>query len=193
VKKLTLHAVEAVDELAWPENHHEYTLHSSALDVFTDFKSIKPLVIEASSSAVEVERLMKKAHVRLKIVIDKNQHFIGLVSYNSLNSQEMVKKLVKGESRENLMVTDFMIPKSKLKAIAYTDIANAKIGDVIETLKVAGQQHCLVIDRKDHTIRGVLSANDIAKKLHLAIDVSTPTSFASIFEAISPIPQPLVV
>jgi CBS domain containing-hemolysin-like protein len=193
VKKLTLHAVEAVDELAWPANHQEHSLHSPALDVFTDFKNVKPLVIDAHSSAVEVESLMKKSHVRLKLVIDKKQHFIGLVSYDSLNSQEIVKKLVKGDVRENLLITDFMIPKSKLKAIAYADIVNAKIGDVIETLKVAGQQHCLVIDRKDHTIRGVLSANDIAKKLHLAIDVSTPTSFASIFEAISPIPQPLVV
>lgn len=193
MKKLTLHAVEAIDELAWPDNHQEHTLYSSALDVFTDFKNVKPLVIDAHSSAIEVEHLMKKAHVRLKLVVDKKEHFIGLISYDLLSSQEIVKKLGKGDLRENLLISDFMIPKSELKAIAYADIVNAKIGDVIETLKAAGQQHCLVTDHEDHTIRGVLSANDIAKKLQLEIDVSTPTSFASIFEAISIIPQPLVV
>jgi hypothetical protein len=41
-----------------------------------------------------------------------------------------------------------------------------------------------VVDHLTHSIRGVLSANDIAKRLKLGLDVSTATSFSSIFKAI---------
>ena len=192
VKKLTLHAVEAIDELAWPANYQEFTLRSPALHVFTDFKNLMPLVIESNTKATDVEFLMKKAHVRLKLVIDKHEKFLGLISFDSLNHQEIVKKQADGHHRDNLLISDFMIPKSQLKAIDYADIVHAKIGDIIETLKAAGQQHCLVVDREHHTIRGVLSANDIAKRLKLDIDVSTPTSFASIFEVISKVTHSIV-
>ena len=141
MKKLALYPVEKIDQLTSPEAHEDISVQSSALNVFTDFKKVTPMVIESTTSAVNVEHLMQKSHVRLKLVID---HY-------------------------------------------------ARIGDVIETLQSAGQQHCLVIDREQHAIRGVLSANDIARRLKLAVDVSTPNSFASIFKVIANTQQPAVL
>ena len=193
MKKLALYPVEKIDELTSPEAHEDISVLSSAVNIFTDFKKVTPLVIESNSSAVEVESLMQKSHVKLKLVINKNNEFLGLISFESLHNQEILKRVAEGHQREQLTVTDFMIPKDRLKAIDYDDLIYAKIGDVIETLKSAGQQHCLVVDRKHHAIRGVLSANDIARRLKLAVDVSTPTSFATIFDVISKIQQPAII
>ncbi|MBB1440557.1 CBS domain-containing protein [Shewanella sp. SG41-4] len=193
VKKLALYPVEKIDELTSPEAHEDISVLSSALNVFTDFKKVTPLVIESSTSAVKVEHLMQKSHVRLKLVIDDKDQFIGLISFESLHNQEILKRVAAGHQREQLSVADFMIPKENLKAIDFEDLSYARIGDVIETLQSAGQQHCLVVDRSNHAIRGVLSANDIARRLKLAVDVSTPNSFASIFEVIANIQQPAVL
>ncbi|MFT6976960.1 MAG: CBS domain containing-hemolysin-like protein [Shewanella psychromarinicola] len=193
VKKLALYPVEKIDELTSPDVHEDISVLSSALNVFTDFKKVTPLVIESNTSAVNVEHLMQKSHVRLKLVIDNADRFIGLISFESLHNQEILKRVAAGHQREQLSVADFMIPKEDLKAIDYEDLSYARIGDVIETLKSAGQQHCLVLDRVNHAICGVLSANDIARRLKLAVDVSTPNSFASIFEVISNSQQPSVL
>ena len=56
--------------------------------------------------------------------------------------------------------------------------------DVVETLKNNGLNHCLVIDLNNNKIRGLISSSDIARKLHLAINIDTKTSFIKIFEAI---------
>ncbi|GGB47575.1 CBS domain-containing protein [Shewanella inventionis] len=193
MKKLALYPVEKIDELTSPEAHEDISVLSSAVNIFTDFKKVTPLVIESNSSAVEVESLMQKSHVKLKLVINKNNEFLGLISFESLHNQEILKRVAEGHQREQLKVTDFMIPKDRLKAIDYDDLSYAKIGDVIATLQSAGQQHCLVVDRKHHAIRGVLSANDIARRLKLAVDVSTPTSFATIFDVITKIQQPAML
>jgi len=77
-----------------------------------------------------------------------------------------------------------MIPKVKLKAFDYEQIACASINNVIEALKENGQQHCLVLDRNEHKIRGVISASDIVRKLKLPVNIMTDASFLGIFNTV---------
>ena len=184
MKTLTFFETETVDELAWPEKSDPITLDSQALVVFTDFNTQRPLVLEASVSALEAKALMQKAHVRLKFVVDCNSHFLGVLTLDDLDNQEVIKKLEKGVLAKELLVTDFMQHRSTLKAIDYAELAGAKISDVVQSLKNSGQQHCLVIDRETHKIRGIFSASDIARKLHLAIDIENRSSFVHVFNAI---------
>ena len=72
---LNLYPTTEVDDLAWPDEMEGLTTESPALHFFTDFKKVKPLVIESTVSAVEVKRLMQKAHVRLKFVLNESGHF----------------------------------------------------------------------------------------------------------------------
>ena len=184
MRNLPLCDVEEIDELAWPENHQEITLTSPALRVMTDFTQEKPLVISESVSAHETEKLMLNAHVRLKIVLDKEQHFLGVVSLTDIFHQEIMKKVANGYVHDDLLVTDFMQPKSELKAIDFSDLASAKVGDILETLKTNGQRHCLVIDKDKHRIRGVVSASDLVRKLKLNIDLKFPPTFLEIFNTV---------
>ena len=185
MKNLALYETESIDELAWPTDHQDLTVESPAIDVFTDFAVHKPLVIEASTSAHDALLLMQKTHVRLKLVVDSNNHFLGVVSLETLNRQEIVKKISEGYVKEDLQVTDFMQQKSALKAFDYKDILQAKIGDIVDSLQHSGFQHCLVIDREQHQIRGIFSASDITRKLHLPIDITNRSSFYNVYRAIT--------
>jgi len=68
--KLTLYPVVSVDELVYPEQSPRYTLESRAMQFFTDFYTIEPLVIDSSVSAIEARNTMIKTHVRMKLVVD---------------------------------------------------------------------------------------------------------------------------
>ena len=185
MRKLAFYDTETIAELAWPQANQKITRNSPATKVFTDFVEYEPFVIEASMSALEAERLMQQTHVRLKFVVDGNNHFLGVVSLDDLGTQEVMKKLSEGYQREELLVADFMRPRSMMKAFSYAEISTATIGEIINSLQGSGHQHALVIDRESHKIRGIISSSDIARKLKLPIDISNKSSFSHIFAVVN--------
>lgn len=186
MKSLHLYETHAIDQLVRPEEARSISVTSSACEVITDFTKTQPLMLLSSASAVEAEQLMRKTHVRLKLVIDDNACFLGVVGLEDLNSQEVIKKLAAGFTREDLTVADFMRPRSALRAFDINELERSTIADVVQALKSSGYQHCLVVDRKRHSIRGVISASDIARKLNLPLDLSCASNFAAIFAALHP-------
>lgn len=184
MKKIMLIDADAVSDLAWPEPDDEVTVHSPALEVFTDFSRTKPLVIEADTKAVDTEKLMQKAHVRLKVVVDHDTHFLGIISLQDLNSQQMVIKISEGDKREELSVIDFMQPRSRLKGLEFADLSKASIIQVIEALKDSAQQHCIVVDNDQRRLRGLISASDIVRKLRLPLNLLNDPSFAEVYTAV---------
>lgn len=183
MKILNLYPTTEVDDLAWPEEMTELTTDFSALYFFTDFKKVKPLVIESTVSAVEVKRLMQKSHERLKFVLNDADQFIGIVSAEDLIDRKIVQKVSEGSKRDDIALTELMTPKRDLKALDYQEVAKASISEVIRKLKDSGEQHCLVVDRDSHEIRGIFSASDISRRLHLPIDIQDKSSFYKVFSA----------
>ncbi len=181
MKPLKFYPVTSVDELASPGEGKKLTLNSPALDFFTDFKATQPLVIDDSISAVVAKSLMQKTHVRLKFVLDEKGCFVGIISADDLIDRELVKKVSMGIPREQIAVTEMMTPKHLLKALDYSALTTATIADVIAALKDSGEQHCLVIDQEDHRIRGIFSASDISRSLHLPINIQEKSSFYRVF------------
>ncbi|MCF6288778.1 MAG: CBS domain-containing protein [Proteobacteria bacterium] len=185
MKKVTFYNLDSIDELATPYNIEGINLDSPATMIFTDFKYSKPLTIENSLLAVEAEKLMQNAHVRLKFILNENNHFLGIVSLEDLSRQNILKKVAEGcHTIEELRATDLMSPREKIKAINYTDIVNLSINDVLHALQENHQQHCLVLEPEKHRIRGIISASDIARKLHIAVNIESNSSFIEIYNAI---------
>lgn len=174
---LSLNNIGQIKSLASPEDVNELTLSSPALAFFTDFTITKPLVIESNVSALDTMQLMKKAHVRLKLVINQNDDLLGIVSADDLIERKILQKLEKGDKRTDLSITDFMTPKDKLKVLEYDALEKSNIEQVIQTLKDSGQQHCLVVDSKADLVRGLFSVSDISRKLKVDIDVQDRPSF----------------
>ncbi len=127
---------------------------------------------------------MSKAHARLRFVVDDDGLFLGVVTLDDISEQEMIKKMAAGHREHDILVTDFMQSRNQLKAFDYNELSRAKIIDVIETLKLQRQKHCLVIDHDSHEIRGIISGSDIGRALDMPITINRDSNFIDIAEAI---------
>lgn len=184
MKKLTLYPVSPIDELASPRGNVSVSLETPALEFFTDFDLVDPLVIEASVSAVRAREMMIRTHVRLQFVVNEADEFVGIITSDHLAERKIVQKVALGFSRPDIAVTDLMIPKAELMAMSIAEVARATIGDVVSLLKDYHQQHCLVVDQKNHRVRGIFSSSDISRKLRLPIDIQDRSDFYRVFTAI---------
>ena len=68
------------------------------------------------------------------------------------------------------------------------DVLNARVGDIIATLRQADRQHALVVDSAPQNgspaVRGIFSLSRIALQLGLAIDPKRqPTTYAELEKA----------
>jgi predicted transcriptional regulator len=184
MNNLQFHPLDTVDQLVRPDDYQHFDLSSSALELLTDFTRVNPLVIDSDTLAEDAEKLMLKTHVKLKVVINSDSEFIGLISYDNISAQNIMRLVASGIARKDIKVADLMMDRSAIKALDYKDISKASIGDVVEALKSKGVQHCLVVDSESHHIRGLISASDIARKLHLSIPIYKQPSFIEIFNEI---------
>lgn len=181
----TLSLADFVD-IEQPENGLPHNAKSPATDVLTDFLRARPLMIEQSTSLETAREMMKRAHVRLKIVIDRDEHFKGLISLQDLLSVKVMQASERtGLSPAELTVEDVMTPRARLHAIDILQLQRASIGDLLLTMKSFGDQHVLVVDSTRRRIRGLVSSSDIARALHVPVDISErASSFAEIYSAV---------
>lgn len=187
--QLSLIACDRVSQIEWPSQQKNVSLHSKATEIVTDFHKNRPLVIDYNTKAVEAEYLMKKAHVKLKLVLDENDKFLGTVSFNDLNDQEIIKKIATGDARADLRVIDFMKAKSTLVSLELQTLEGTSIRSLIQFLANSDEQHILVTANEGTTIRGLISASDIVRALHLNVNLSLPVSFKLISKAIQLLEQ----
>ncbi|MFT5612112.1 MAG: nitrous oxidase accessory protein NosD [Arenicella sp.] len=79
MRTFNIYNVEDTDELAWPQINSRLSLNSPSIAFFTDSSRHRPLVIDATVTALEAELLMKTAHVRLKFMVSEETRFLGIV------------------------------------------------------------------------------------------------------------------
>lgn len=184
--KLTLYPVANTAELVHPELAPRFSIDSPATQFFTDFFNVEPLVISSSVTAIKTRNTMIRTHVRLMLVIDDLKHFLGVVSAADVDEQAILAKATVNHTKpDELLVTDLMKRKQDLLALNVDEVKTASIGEVVDFLRDNHQQHCLVIDPQMGQIRGVFSASDISRKLHLPININEQSSFSKVYSAIN--------
>ncbi|MBA3537867.1 MAG: CBS domain-containing protein [Tatlockia sp.] len=175
--------IKGINHLTTPDENTDLSLDSPAIDIFTDFKKIEPLVIDQSIDIVTAEDLMKKTQVKLKLVLNAQGNFVGALAYEDLIGEKVLAR-ANHVRRTEILVSEVMTPRSSLKAIEFYDLNRAKIKDIVETLKNEGRQHFLVIDGEEHFIRGIISTSDIARRLHVPIRIDRISTFVDIYKAL---------
>ena len=185
MKMLQLLPVESDYHLVHPEEFHHLDPSASALAIFTDFKKHVPQSVSSNLAAVHAESLMRKTHVRMKVAVDESGELVGVLSLHELDDQRFSQvRHAEQIKHDEVLVQHLMIPRQNLMALDYSELVNSNIEQVLETLKQNKQQHCLVIDRDNSQIRGLISATDIARRLHIPLEIERPTTFFDIFMAI---------
>jgi len=87
MKPLHLHNAIQADHIGWPDSVESVNWNSPATAIFTDFLEHTPLVVNHRMPAIDLEGFMRQQHVRLKLVVDDHETFLGLVSLEDLNSE----------------------------------------------------------------------------------------------------------
>lgn len=159
------------------------TMDSPAVLVMTDLRQVTALTIEADVPVEWALTRMKERGVHLLLVTDSHHLVQGLLTSTDIQgekSMQLIKQL--GAQRTDLRVRDIMVSANQLEVLSMAQVLEARVGDVIATLKRARRRHALVEDTESRTqrpaVRGIFSITQIGKQLALAIE---PLQIAATF------------
>ncbi len=146
-------------------------LDSPAIEVMTDFEIVRPVTTSADVSIDDALEHMKKAGVRLLLVIDESDAIIGMITASDIQGERPIRIVEESRiSRAEVTVRMIMTPPEAIMTLNLISVRNASVGQVVETLNELERQHILVVmvdeDTKAHQLRGLFSTSQIAKQLH---------------------------
>jgi len=147
-------------------------LTDPAITVMTDLKQVPAITVSSTEIIDEALKTMIDKAVRMLFVVDHKNEIIGLITTNDISGEKPVQFSSKSKIlRSDIKVNDIMVPVSKIDVVEIKQLANAKVGDIVETLKSVNRRHVLVVDHQgtqsERTIRGIFSMTKIEKHLGL--------------------------
>lgn len=180
--KLTLRPLTSTVTVKNARNKKHLTLASPTSEFFTDFNFVvKPITVNAFTPVINVLELLARAPSRIALVLNANDEFVGLISTQDVMESKIIQAVAAGTPRAEVLVEQLMTPKKHLLSLGISSIEYTTIADVIEVLKQQGNEHCIVVDELQQTIRGVLSAHDLSHKLNQTIDIHRHTDMYRTF------------
>lgn len=185
-KKLPMVALTNVDKMLQPAWAEPLGLNANASEILTDFRVTRPFMVEQSITIPTAKELMARAHVRLQLVIDPDEHFKGVITLADMLSVKVMQARERtGLEIHELSVVDVMTPRADLHGIDIHLFNHATIGDILVTMQSFGDQHLLVLDEAADCIRGIVSSSDIARALHEPVYIAERAStFSDIYQAV---------
>jgi CBS domain-containing protein len=141
----------------------------------TDLARVAAATVGPDASLARAEEHMRHSGVRLLFVVDGGPDLLGLITLTDLKGGRPLEfQREMGVPISEIRVRDIMTPVGRLEAMSIREVAGARIGDVVETLKRTGRQHALVME---HTtagpaIRGIFSASRIGRQLGKPIETA---------------------
>jgi hypothetical protein len=133
---------------------------------------------------------MIRRNVRSLFVVNVDNEILGLITATDLLGEKPLQHIQEhGGRRGDIRVHEIMTPHARLEVLAMTDIARARVGHVLATLRLAGRQHAMAVeDGPDgrQVVRGVFSASQLEKQLGqpVAADLAAHT-FAELEAALA--------
>lgn len=178
-------------EVAETDSSSRVTLDSPAIEVMTDLTRVPAASIDADTFLPDANHAMAARGVRMLLVTDSRRQVVGLLSVADLLGERPVRV---GRERavplDELTVASVMTPLAAIEAVELPAVMRAEVGHVVATLRRAGRQHALVVERFPGgrtRIRGVFSASQIARQMGEPLPAATEVarSFAEIEAAIA--------
>lgn len=188
---LPFHRLDAGAGYFRPRQHlpEHVTADDPALSVMTDLSQVTTYTTELATPLSKAQETMIKRGVRMLLVRDADGQIVGLLTSRDIESDRPDRILTKaGGAWEDLLVADIMTLKPKLEVLLMENVVNARVGDIIATLRQVNRQHAMVVDSDPKTgkpaVRGLFSLSQIGLLLGLEIDPARqPTTFADLERA----------
>lgn len=173
------------DHLIQPEEFYDLHPDSPAVSALADFRHHKPHMIDSHLKVSEALNMMLVEDVSMKIVVDIEKEFIGVLDRSHLTSENMLlKQLSLGLKHHELLVKDLMYPRAKMLAVDIDQLNQVTVSDLVSSLKTAHQEYLLVVDKDAHHIRGIISSHEISRYLHQPVAIEKERTFIDIFSAV---------
>ncbi|GAB4125957.1 MAG: hypothetical protein Fur0040_08410 [Sideroxydans sp.] len=148
-------------------------LSSPATDVMTDLTKVSVVTVRAKTSMDRANAKMIRYGVRMLLVLDENEQVAGLITASDILGEKPVRFLQNmGGTHADIMVRDIMTPQRELEVLKIADVLNAKVGDIVVTLKQANRQHSLVVSETPdgrQSVCGLFSITQIARQLGVQV------------------------
>jgi CBS-domain-containing membrane protein len=160
-------------------------LDSPASDVMTDLTRVSAVIVLSGDTVDEAHRRMVQRGVRLLLVVDQDRRVLGVITANDVLGEKPVQVAVQqGLHRDEVLVKDVMTPCANLQVLDFERVRVAEVGHIVATLKQAGRQHTLVVDRGERgelRLRGIFSTTQIVRQLGINIQTgNVANTFAEI-------------
>jgi CBS domain containing-hemolysin-like protein len=168
------------------------TLDSPAIDVMTDLRQVTAVTARMTMPIHEALQRMRKRAVRLLLVTDLDDGTVyGLITARDIQGEKPVKLAQKlGYEPSQLVVRDLMTLKGRLEVLPYDAVLNAKVGNIVASLRDSGRQHALVVDADPDrdgvpAVRGIISLAHIGRQMGLDLDTAErATTYAELEAAL---------
>ena len=165
-------------------------LTNPATDVMTDLSKINVVTVHATTLMDKANAKMIERGVRMLLVLDDNEQLAGLITASDVLGEKPMRYLQNmGGTYADITVRDIMTPQRELEVMNIQDVKNAKVGNIVATLKQANRQHTLVVseDAGGHqAVCGLFSITQIARQLGAQIQsFELARTFAEIESVIS--------
>jgi CBS domain-containing protein len=179
-----------------PSQHATARVHglSPATEVMTDLTRVSAVTIPPSASLDEANQAMVTHGVRSLFVVGEANAILGIITSTDVLGERPIQfAQERGMRHAEVLVHHVMTPAAQFEAIELRDVLQARVGDIVETLKHLGRQHALVIDSGSaepasaaRIVRGMFSLTQIARQLGLTPQVGrVAKTFAEIEAAIA--------
>ena len=162
-----------------------------ALDLMTDFRRTPAISVHAATQIDDALNQMIYSGVRLLFVVDAAFRVIGTVTSHDIHSEKPMLYLQSRDcrigicTRDDVQVQDILTPVHAWRALNYRDLADATLGNIVQTFRNLGVRHLIVLDGVSvqgiQSVRGLFSASVVERALGIRIDsTETAESFADI-------------
>lgn len=186
---LAAHPLHANTSFARPAQQlpERVTLDDPAFSVMTDLKVVSVINVRSMASMDSANARMIRYGVRMLLVLDGADKVAGLITATDILGDKPIRFLQHmGGAHADILVRDVMTAQRELEVMKLPDVAVAKVGQIVATLKQAKRHHGIVIEDGsdgDQVVRGLFSATQIARQLGIQAEAGDITqTFARIEE-----------
>lgn len=144
-------------------------LSDPATNVMTDLNKVSLVSVRATIPMDRANAKMIRYGVRMLLVLDDNEQLEGLLTATDVLGERPMRFLQNmGGTHADILVRDIMTAQRELEVLKIDDVQNAKVGQIVASLKKSHRQHALVVaEGADgrQTVCGLFSVTQIARQL----------------------------
>lgn len=148
-----------------------------AVQAMTDLREVRAMTIGPGATVDAAVDKMTREQVHMLLVVDTHGEVIGLITRQDLQGEKPLKLSIERRiPHEDVRVRDIMTFRNRVQVLHIDDVLKAQVGNIVNTFKYSKRYHLVVTDIDPITskvaIRGIFSANQIAKQLGTSIDIA---------------------